>query len=152
MDMETIGLRPVATGDRDAWGQLWRAYLDFYGTALPDTTYDTAFDRLLSDDPASFRGRLAWAGDRAVGLVHWVFHPHMWRPEGTCYLQDLYTAPEARGHGVARRLIEAVYADADAHGTPRVYWLTQSHNHAARRLYDRIGTLTDFIRYDRPAA
>ena len=33
-------------------------------------------------------------------------------------LQDLFTAPEARGQGVARALIEAVYARADAAGVP----------------------------------
>jgi hypothetical protein len=47
-------------------------------------------------------------------------------------------------------LIEAVYAAADAQGCPRVYWLTQEFNAAGRRLYDRVGELTPFIRYDRP--
>jgi hypothetical protein len=31
-----------------------------------------------------------------------------------------------------------------------VYWLTQHFNEAGRRLYDRVGELTPFIRYDRP--
>ncbi|MEM7709259.1 MAG: GNAT family N-acetyltransferase [Pseudomonadota bacterium] len=152
MTRDTIELRAPRPGDRAAWGDLWTGYLDYYETALADDVYDAAWARLLSDDPSSFSGLLAWRGDDAVGLVHWVFHPHMWRPEGTCYLQDLFTTPAARGHGVARALIEAVYGAADARGAPRVYWLTQDFNHDARRLYDRIGTKTPFIRYDRPAA
>lgn len=146
---ETIELRPPAEGDRMAWGALWTAYLAFYETALPEAVQDTAFARLLSDDPADFAGLIAWRGNTAVGLVHWVFHPHLWKPEGVCYLQDLFTAPEARGKGIARRLIEAVYAAADARGVPSVYWTTQEFNYAARMLYDRIGMRTPFIRYQR---
>ena len=148
--METIDLRAVTPDDRAAWGALWTGYLAYYETELAQDVYDAAFARLLSDDPATFRGLVAWSGGTALGLVHWVFHPHMWRPEGICYLQDLFTVPEARGQGIARRLIEAVYADADARGCPRVYWLTQEFNYAGRMLYDRIGRKSAFIRYDRP--
>jgi len=34
---------------------------------------------------------------------------------------------------------------------PAVYWLTQDFNTEARHLYDRIGVLTSFIKYVRPA-
>ena len=47
-------------------------------------------------------------------------------------------------------LIKAVYLAADKAGAPQVYWLTQDFNQAARKLYDRVGQLTPFIRYDRP--
>jgi GNAT superfamily N-acetyltransferase len=67
----------------------------------------------------------------------------------TCYLQDLFTLPQARGTGVARALIGAVYAAADAAGAAPVYWFTQDFNATARHLYDRIGVLTPFIRYNR---
>ncbi len=84
-----------------------------------------------------------------MGLVHYIFHDHCWRPEGVTYLQDLFADPEIRGHGVGRALIEAVYAAADAAGRPSVYWMTQDFNATARQLYDRIGTLTPFIKYAR---
>jgi GNAT superfamily N-acetyltransferase len=84
-----------------------------------------------------------------VGLVHYIFHRTNWKIEDVCYLQDLYADEAARGQGVGRRLIEAVYAAADAHGTPSVYWLTQDFNTEARRLYDRIGEPTPFIKYQR---
>jgi hypothetical protein len=46
-------------------------------------------------------------------------------------------------------LIETVYADADAAERPNVYWMTQTGNTTARRLYDRIGVATDFMKYSR---
>ena len=55
-----------------------------------------------------------------------------------CYLQDLFTSEASRGQGVGRALIEAVYAQARAAGSPRVYWHTYGHNATARRLYDHV--------------
>lgn len=144
-------IRPVTPDDRDPWQALYDGYQRFYDRPdLPQAFFDQAFEQLMSEDPRSFRGLVAEADGRLLGLTHYVFHPHMWRPEGTCYLQDLFTAPEARGKGVGRALIEAVYAAADAAGVPAVYWLTQEFNYAGRMLYDRVAVRSPFIRYNRP--
>ena len=76
-------------------------------------------------------------------------HRHGWHIENIVYLQDLFVLPGARGHGVGRQLIEAVYRAADEAGTPTVYWNTHHTNRSARRLYDRIGTNSGFIKYKR---
>lgn len=145
----SVTIRQVREGDYDEWRRLWTGYLAYYETELPDSVKQHSFARLLSEQ-SNCHGFLAVDGDKPVGLVHYIFHEHMWRAEGSCYLQDLYSDPTVRGSGVGRALIEAVYAAADAKGVPRVYWLTQDFNATARRLYDRIGKLTPFIKYDRP--
>jgi GNAT superfamily N-acetyltransferase len=145
----SVAVRPLARSDEAQWRRLWTAYLDFYETRLPEEVYATHFARLLGDDPRGFSGLLAEVNGHPVGLVHYVFHPHGWRIEDVCYLQDLYADPEVRGQGVGRALIEAVYAAADARGCPQVYWTTQDFNARARQLYDRIGVLTPFIKYQR---
>ncbi|MEC9344014.1 MAG: GNAT family N-acetyltransferase, partial [Pseudomonadota bacterium] len=86
---------------------------------------------------------------RLVGLAHYLYHGATWSSTPRCYLNDLFTAPEARGKGVGRKLIEAVYAKADAHGAGQVYWLTQDSNATARRLYDGVAKVTPFIKYVR---
>ncbi len=146
---DTLTIRPVQPDDRPVWGDLWRAYLAFYETVLPEAIYDTTFARLISADHRDQNGLLAVLDGTPVGLVHYIYHAHNWRVERVCYLQDLYAAPEARGLGAGRALIEAVYARADADGCPAVYWLTQEFNTTARQLYDRIGTLTPFVKYTR---
>tara|TARA_B110000211_G_scaffold123988_1_gene142969 strand:- start:396 stop:584 length:189 start_codon:yes stop_codon:yes gene_type:complete len=60
--------------------------------------------------------------------------------------------PSLRGTGAGLKLIEAVYMAADAAGTPSVYWLTQDDNAAGRQLYNRVGDLKNFIKYQRPGA
>jgi GNAT superfamily N-acetyltransferase len=145
----SVAIRSIEAGDEAAWRALWTAYLEFYETTVPEEVYTTTFARLLSLDHPDQNGFLAVEGDTPVGLVHYIYHAHNWRIEQVCYLQDLYARPDMRGKGVGRKLIEAVYAQADADGRPSVYWMTQDFNTTARQLYDRIGTLTPFIKYSR---
>lgn len=147
--MSTL-IRPLRPEDEPGWRSLWTGYLAFYDTTVPEAVYASTFARLLGSDPQDFSCLIAEADGRPVGLAHYLFHRHGWKIENTCYLQDLYVAPEARGTGLGRMLIEAVYAAADAAGAPSVYWLTQDFNHTARQLYDRVGKVTPFIRYIRP--
>lgn len=147
----TCVVRPLRPEDEAEWRRLWTAYLEFYESAVPEEVYRTTFARLLGDDPQDFSGLVAEVDGRPAGLAHYLFHRHGWKVENVCYLQDLYADPEVRGQGVGRALIEAVYAAADAAGAPAVYWLTQDFNATARRLYDRIGVATPFIKYARPA-
>jgi GNAT superfamily N-acetyltransferase len=83
-----------------------------------------------------------------VGIAHYLFHASAWAAK-VCYLQDLFTASEARGKGVARTLINAVAKEAEAKGAVRYYWLTQEGNAVARSLYDKVAKFNGFIRYDR---
>ncbi|WP_081531738.1 GNAT family N-acetyltransferase [Rhodovulum sp. P5] len=143
-------VRPLRPEDEPQWRRLWTAYLAFYETTVPEETYATTFARLLHGGDPDMGCRLALIGGQPVGLVHFIFHKHCWKPEGVCYLQDLYADAEVRGKGVGRALIEAVYAVADARDVPSVYWMTQEFNATARTLYDRIGAVTPFIKYVRP--
>ena len=145
----TVEIRPLTTADETEWRRLWKAYLAFYETELPEEIYATTFARLTGSAPGEYRGLLALVDGRPAGLAHYLFHRSCWHIDNVCYLQDLYADPEVRGTGIGRALIEAVYARADAAGCPSVYWLTQEFNSQARQLYDRIGKVTPFIRYIR---
>lgn len=144
-------IRELQPADEADWRRLWGDYLHFYETDLPEDVYASTFKRLLGNDPQDYSGLIAVLDGRGVGLAHYLFHRHGWRVENVCYLQDLFADPDVRGQGIGRKLIEAVYAAADAAGAPSVYWLTQENNVQARKLYDRVGRRTPFIKYQRPA-
>jgi ribosomal protein S18 acetylase RimI-like enzyme len=142
-------VRTLQPADRDQWSGLWQGYLDFYETALPADVTELTWRRLM-DPEAPILGFCAARADGALlGIVHYLFHPVTWAAGPRCYLEDLFTTPEARGLGVGRALIETVYAAADARGADQVYWLTRSTNATARRLYDQVASATDFIKYRR---
>lgn len=81
-----------------------------------------------------------------VGMTHFLVHASTSSPD-VCYLQELFTAPEARGKGVARALIAEVTEWARARHCSRVYWATQETNATARRLYDQVAVKRGFILY-----
>lgn len=143
-----IEIRPVRPDERDAWEPLWSGYLTFYETAVAPEVTDTTWKRL--HDPAEPMHVLgAYIDGALIGIVHYLFHRSTWTVGDYCYLQDLFTAPEARGRGAGRALIEAVTERAREAGASRVYWLTHEANATARFLYDRVADRPGFIQYRR---
>jgi GNAT superfamily N-acetyltransferase len=145
-------VRPIAPGDHARWLPLWQGYNRFYGrhgaSALPEEITAATWARF--HDPAEPVHALVAEGEgRLLGLAHYLYHRSTTLLGPICYLQDLYTDEAARGRGVARALIEAVYAAARAAGSARVYWQTHETNAAARRLYDRVAERSGFIVYRR---
>lgn len=145
----SVEIRSVNKTDEIAWRSLWCDYLDYYESTVSEEVYQKTFSRLIDPNHKTQQGLLALNDGKAIGLVHYIYHAHNWRLDDVCYLQDLYVDPTVRGTGAGRALIEAVYRAADDNGTPSVYWLTQDFNQTARHLYDRVATLTPFIKYSR---
>jgi GNAT superfamily N-acetyltransferase len=130
--------------DRARWEALFRGYIDFYGRTSPQGMYDRAWEEFQADDRMHALG--ARLDKQLVGITHFFVHASTTSPD-VCYLQDLFTAPEARGHGVGRALIQAVAEWARVQGCVRVYWHTQESNETARRLYDKVAVNRGFIEY-----
>lgn len=144
----TTTIRRLAAQDRAAWDPLWAAYCAFYRAEVDATVTAHTFERLCEGTSMSGFIALDEQGT-AVGFTNTLFHESTWSLRSYCYLEDLFVAPEQRGTGVARALIEQVYAEADARGAERVYWHTQEFNAAARSLYDTLARRTSFIVYRR---
>lgn len=139
-----ISIGKLAPSDRVVWEALFRAYIDFYQRVEPPEMYDRAWREFQVDTSLhAFGARL---DSRLVGITHFLVHPNTSGPD-VCYLQDLFTAPDVRGRGVARALISAVVDWARARGCGRVYWHTQASNSTARHLYDKVAENRGFIRY-----
>src|SRR3954464_12623388 len=118
---ESISVRPVRPGDLDQWLPLWEGYNAFYGrageTALAEEITTTTWSRFF-DAGEPVHAMVAEQGERLIGIAHFLMHRSTTAIAPIVYLQDLFTAEDSRGQGVARRLIEAVYAEARAAGLP----------------------------------
>jgi len=147
-----VSVRFVTREDYAEWLPLWEGYNRFYGrfdgTALPEEVTRTTWSRFF-DAYEPVWARVAEADGGLVGLVHYMFHRSTITIEPTCYLQDLFTAEAARGKGVGRALIEAVYTQARLSGVVNVYWRTHASNATARRLYDAVAEDSGFVVYRR---
>jgi GNAT superfamily N-acetyltransferase len=144
--MATLTVRPLVQSDRAAWEPLWRGYQTFYNVELAPEVWDMTWRRFHDpSEPVFALG--AFRGDQMLGIAHYLFHRTCWSIGPTCYLQDLFTAAEARGGGAGRALIEAVAQAARAADASRLYWLTHETNSVAMALYDKVAERSGFVQY-----
>jgi GNAT superfamily N-acetyltransferase len=143
-----LTIRSAVPGDFAQWLPLWEGYNAFYEREVPLEVTRMTWSRFF-DAYEPMHAVVAGRDGALLGLVHYLFHRNTAMLAPTCYLQDLYTVKEARGQGIGRALIEAVYQRAQAAGSPRVYWMTQESNATARRLYDGVAEYSGFIQYRR---
>jgi GNAT superfamily N-acetyltransferase len=148
----TIVIRPPVADDFAAWKVLWDGYNAFYGregaTALPPEMIQLTWSRIF-DAKEPVHALVAEQAGRLLGITHYLFHRSMMHVADVCYLQDLFTAQDARGKGVGRLLIQGVYQRAEAAGSKRVYWHTHETNKTAMLLYDKLGERTGGVLYAR---
>lgn len=147
-----ISVRAVRPEDYEAWKPHWDEYNAFYErvgpTALPDEVTQTTWRRFF-DASEPVHCLVAEIDGQVVGICHYLFHRSTSRLDPVCYLQDLYTAPDHRGHGVGRALIEKAADMARDAGSTRLYWLTHTTNTPGRTLYDKVAKNLGFIQYVR---
>ncbi len=144
--MSAVRVLTVRPEDRDAWIPLWRGYQTFYEVTLSDLVTDKLWSRMLDAQEPVF-GALAWDGEAAIGLVHFLYHRNTWTVGDVCYLNDLFTLPDRRGQGAGRALIAHCAEQAKAAGCESVYWHTHETNSTAQALYNRVARRSGFIQY-----
>src|SRR6185295_10197590 len=139
-----VSIDKLGPGDRTDWERLFHGYNDFYERTLPANAYERAWSEFQEDSRMHALG--AKLDGDLVGITHFLTHASTTAAD-VCYLQDLFTAPDARGKGVARALIAEATEWARVQGCSRIYWSTQEPNTTARRLYDKVALNRGFILY-----
>lgn len=148
---EDWAVRDLRPDDRAAWQAVWQQYLDFYGESLAAEVTDHVFARLTAPDDTAMFGLVAVDSDDVpVGLANVVVHANTWSDRDDAYLEDLAAREDRRGQGIGRALIEALVERGRQQGWRRVHWHTEQTNARARRLYDGVADLTEYVRYIRP--
>jgi GNAT superfamily N-acetyltransferase len=142
----TVLIRDAAPADETQWRALWSAYLAYYRTDLAPQVTDATWARILDPD-SRMSCRLAEQDGSIVGFAVWHHHLASWHVADDCYLEDLFVAPDARGGGVGRALLDDLFALARARGFGRIYWHTNTDNARARALYDSYAPADGHIRY-----
>jgi GNAT superfamily N-acetyltransferase len=111
-----ISIAKLTPADRSEWEQLFRGYLDFYETSLANSALARTWDAFARDDVMHALG--AKLDGRLLGIAH--FLEHASTAPDVCYLQDLFTAPQARRQGIARTHRSGIGRGASARLQPRL--------------------------------
>ncbi|NBQ96703.1 MAG: GNAT family N-acetyltransferase [Micrococcales bacterium] len=144
----TTSVRQVENEDKSSWQELYGAYLKFYESESVESSTELLWNRLIKDAP-EIQGLVAVSNGEVVGIAHFHYQISTWSDTSHCYLEDLYVAEDARGKGVASALIAAVEGLAIQNKSSELFWITKENNTVARKLYEQVATLSDFVRYEK---
>lgn len=143
----TVEVRAIEARDAAAWRELFRAYGVFYATEFDDAQLDHVWSLLL-DPTGRVDALVAEVDGDIVGMAHYRHHPDTFSRGEDWYLDDLFTAPDARGAGVGTALIAHLTELARATGPGTLRWITAADNATAQRVYDRVATKTTWVTYE----
>ncbi|MGC1503646.1 MAG: GNAT family N-acetyltransferase [Sulfitobacter sp.] len=147
-DQRTVTTRPIKAEDRAEWDVLYQGYATFYKVEQTPQMRDTVFGWLMSSDHES-NGLVAVDDTgKLIGLTHYRPFASPLRAATSCFLDDLFVDPDARGSGAADALIKAVAEVARAKGWSVVRWITADDNYRGRGVYDKLATRTMWVTYD----
>jgi ribosomal protein S18 acetylase RimI-like enzyme len=129
-------VRRASTEDAAAIGRLLRDFNTEYDdpTPGPERLAERVRELLAGSDTAVLLG-----GPGPDGLAVLRFRLSIWTDARECYLAELYVAPERRGQGLGRALMNAAIDLARAEGADYMDLGTAETDVAARRLYESLG-------------
>ena len=135
---DDVAVRRAEVGDAPHIARLLHEFNTEFSSPTPGIAVltDRARWLLASDEMTVLLG-----GDRPRpdGLALVRFRPSLWSAALDAYLEELYVAPERRGEGMGRALLEAAMEAAREAGAVRMEVGTSVDDTAARALYDSCG-------------
>lgn len=144
----TITVRPIQNDDAVSWKELYAGYRAFYELVEDPKVVETTWGWVLNGEHSMF-ALVAVNHDNqplALANLRWFARPS--RAGIGLYLDDLFTAPEARGTGAASALLQRAAEIAGEKDASVVRWTTATDNATARHLYDRHAVATHWVTYD----
>ena len=132
-------VRDVEDGDQKSWAELYNAYREFYRVPADDESVATTWAWMIGSEHG-LRGIVAvdvHGPVKALANLRLFARPSAGKTG--FYLDDLFTAPTARGSGAASALLRRVAEIAEQEGATVVRWITAEDNDTARPAIQRIG-------------
>jgi GNAT superfamily N-acetyltransferase len=130
----------VGEEDLDELLPLLRGYCDFYEVSPSDEALLAVSRALIADPEREGVQLIARTPDgQAVGFatIYWTWQTL--NAARLAVMNDLFITKQARGSGLADRLIAACRERAAEHGAGELAWQTAKDNHRAQAVYDRVG-------------
>jgi GNAT superfamily N-acetyltransferase len=126
--------------EADAVARLLVAFRDHIGTAWPPAdAFLSGVERLIDDPATEYLLAARHRGAPAAGVAQLRYRWAVWRVGYDCLLEDLFVAPEARGGGLGRALVQATIEHARARDCRRIELDTAERNEGALALYRSAG-------------
>ncbi|MES2781100.1 MAG: GNAT family N-acetyltransferase [Bacteroidota bacterium] len=134
-----ITIRPIQPADNEALARIIRSSIESLnlpteGTAHSDPTTDNLFQHFQTSNSFYW---VATADDKVLGGCG--VYPSNGLPEGCCELVRYFLAPEARGKGIGKTLLDKSFQTAKELGYETMYLESFPDMKEAIRIYEQNG-------------
>ena len=126
---------------------LYKGYAEFYKMPMNDDILDKVWSWIFDKEIKFYAIGIKSSEGELIGFMHFREMPSPLRGSLVGFLDDLYIHPDFRGSGAVQLLFKELKSIAKANNWPYVRWITANDNHRARKVYDKLSGVIDFVTY-----
>ena len=126
---------------------LYKGYAEFYKMPMNDDILDKVWSWISDEEIKFYAIGIKSSEGELIGFMHFREMPSPLRGSLVGFLDDLYIHPDFRGSGAVQLLFKELKSIAKENNWPYVRWITASDNHRARKVYDKLSGVIDFVTY-----
>ena len=126
---------------------LYKGYAEFYKMPMNDDILDKVWSWIFDKEIKFYAIGIKSSEDELIGFMHFREMPSPLRGSLVGFLDDLYIHPDFRGSGAVQLLFKELKSIAKENNWPYVRWITGSDNYRARKVYDKLSGVIDFVTY-----
>lgn len=137
----TLTIRPARPGEAGLVLDFIKALAEYERLAHEvDATEEMIAESLFGPDPKAFCDIAEWQGEPA-GFAIWFYTYSTFRGRHGIWLEDLFVAPEHRGRGIGKALIQQLARRCLDENLPRLAWWVLNWNEPSRAFYRSLGAV-----------
>ena len=133
--------------DRGMWNELYHGYAEFYKMPMNDDILEKVWSWIFNKEIKFYAIGIKSSKGELIGFMHFREMPSPLRGSLVGFLDDLYIHPDFRGSGAVQLLFKELKSIAKENNWPYVRWITGSDNYRARKVYDKLSGVIDFVTY-----
>ena len=133
--------------DRGMWNELYLGYAEFYKMPMNDDILEKVWSWIFNKEIKFYAIGIKSSKGELIGFMHFREMPSPLRGSLVGFLDDLYIHPDFRGSGAVQLLFKELKSIAKENNWPYVRWITASDNYRARKVYDKLSGVIDFVTY-----
>ena len=126
---------------------LYKGYAEFYKMPMNDDILDKVLSWIFDEEIKFYAIGIKASEGKLIGFMHFREMPSPLRGSLVGFLDDLYIHPDFRGSGAVQLLFKELKSIAKENNWPYVRWITGSDNYRARKVYDKLSGVIDFVTY-----
>ena len=126
---------------------LYKGYAEFYKMPVNDDILDKVWSWIFDKEIKFYAIGIKSSEGELIGFMHFREMPSPLRGSLVGFLDDLYIHPDFRGSGAVQLLFKELKSIAKENNWPYVRWITGSDNYRARKVYDKLSGVIDFVTY-----